>query len=338
MEEIIRIEQLHKEFHLKKETVVALDEIDLSIQKKDIYGIIGLSGAGKSTLIRCMNFLEKPTSGKVYFEGQDLSELNGKSLRKMRMKIGMIFQGFHLLEQRTVLKNVLYPLELAKVPKEQAVQTAKDLLKLVGLEDKLQAYPQQLSGGQKQRVAIARAIANRPSVLLCDEATSALDPTTTNSILELLKQINEQFGITIVIITHEMRVIEAICNRVAIIDHGKIQEEGPVKEIFVRPSTDIAKSLIFPQIDLKETPMGETCLRLIFDGTALEPLIAEMILKTKAMINILQASIRVVDDKMYGEMILQLPEEENTIAKVKNYLNSSRILYQEEHYGHFTNS
>ena len=219
---IIKIENLKKTYKSKNSCVNAIENINLSINSGDIYGIIGLSGAGKSTLIRCINFLEKPTEGKVYFKGIDLSSLSNKELLKVRQNIGMIFQNFNLLEQRTVLENVLFPLQVAKVDKEVALKKAKELLIEVGLEDKFNSYPSQLSGGQKQRVAIARALANNPSVLLCDEATSALDPNTTNQILALLKSINEKYNITIVVITHEMRVIETICNKEAIIDHSNI--------------------------------------------------------------------------------------------------------------------
>ena len=210
---IIKIENLKKTYKLKKQTITAISDINLNIHEGDIYGIIGLSGAGKSTLIRCINFLEKPTDGQVYYKGIDLATLKNKDLLKVRQNIGMIFQNFNLLEQRTVLDNILFPLQVAKVEKEKALAKAKELLEEVGLSEKAQAYPSQLSGGQKQRVAIARALANNPSVLLCDEATSALDPHTTNQILALLKKINEKYGITIVVITHEMRVIETICNK-----------------------------------------------------------------------------------------------------------------------------
>ena len=329
-EEIIRVENLKKTFRLKKENITAIQNINLSIKEKDIYGIIGLSGAGKSTLIRCLNFLEIPTEGNVYFKGINLGSLKNKELLKIRQNIGMIFQNFNLLEQRTVLQNVLFPLEVAKVEKNSAINKAKELLKEVGLENKLDAYPSQLSGGQKQRVAIARALANNPSVLLCDEATSALDPNTTNQILMLLKNINIKYGITIVVITHEMNVIENICNRVAIIDNSQIQEEGEVKDIFINPKTDIAKNLILPQLNLIEKTKEKTNLRLIFDGNYMEPVISTMILKTKVLVNIINADFKTVDGKTYGEMILQIESDDKSLAKVKNYLTLNNVSYLEE--------
>ena len=328
--EIIKIENLKKTFKLKKDTITAIQNINLSIKEKDIYGIIGLSGAGKSTLIRCINFLERPTEGKVYFKGVDLSKITNKDLLKVRQNIGMIFQNFNLLEQRTVLENVLYPLEITKVNKHEAKEKALKLLEEVGLKEKINAYPSQLSGGQKQRVAIARALANNPSVLLCDEATSALDPNTTNQILALLKDINEKYKITIVIITHEMRVIETICNKVAIIDNSEIVEEGEVKDIFINPQTKIAKELILPTIEKTNESIGYKKLRLIFDGNVLDPVISTMILQTKVLVNIIKANVRTVDYKTYGEMIIQIPDDEASIAKVKNFLNSNNVTFQKE--------
>lgn len=328
--QIIKIENLKKTFKLKKDTITAIQNINLSINEGDIYGIIGLSGAGKSTLIRCINFLEKPTSGKVYFKDIDLSSLKNKELLKIRQNIGMIFQGFNLLEQRTVLENVLFPLEITKVNKQDAIKKATDLLNEVGLSDKLNAYPSQLSGGQKQRVAIARALANNPSVLLCDEATSALDPNTTNQILSLLKNINEKYGITIVVITHEMRVIETICNKVAIIDNSEIVEEGDVKDIFINPKTQIAKDLILPSLDTFDNSNGHIRLRLVFDGNVMDPVISTMILQTKVLANIINANVRTVDGKTYGEMMLQIPNDEASIAKVKNFLSSNEVTFQQE--------
>ena len=328
--QIIKIENLKKTFKLKKENITAIQNINLSINEGDIYGIIGLSGAGKSTLIRCINFLEKPTSGKVFFKGIDLSSLKNKELLRIRQNIGMIFQGFNLLEQRTVLENVLFPLEITKVNKQDAVKKATDLLNEVGLSDKINAYPSQLSGGQKQRVAIARALANNPSVLLCDEATSALDPNTTNQILSLLKNINEKYGITIVVITHEMRVIETICNKVAIIDNSEIVEEGEVKDIFINPKTQIAKDLILPSLDTFDNSNGHIRLRLVFDGNVMDPVISTMILQTKVLANIIKANVRTVDGKTYGEMMLQIPNDETSIAKVKNFLTNNSVTFQQE--------
>ena len=328
--EIIKIENLSKVYKVKNFEITAIQDINLSIYEKDIFGIIGLSGAGKSTLVRCINFLEKPTSGRVYFDGVNLSSLDNKQMRKVRQNIGMIFQNFNLLEQRNVLKNVLFPLQIAKVPKEEAIKRAKDLLELVGLSDKQNVYPSQLSGGQKQRVAIARALANNPSVLLCDEATSALDPNTTNSILALLKDINKKLGITIIIITHEMRVVESICNKVAIIDESKIKETGLVKDIFVNPQTAIAKDLIFSKLDAVNNKIGRTFFKLKFDRKVLDPVISNMILKTNVLVNIIEANLNTKDGIAYGEMLIQLPDDETAIAKVKNYLNSEAIEYEEK--------
>ncbi|MBR4759660.1 MAG: ATP-binding cassette domain-containing protein [Lachnospiraceae bacterium] len=241
----IEIRNLTKKFEVKGQVVDALRGIDLSIEKGDIFGIIGMSGAGKSTLVRSINYLEKPTEGKVLIDGVDLESLTEKQLRKKRSEIGMIFQSFHLLEQKNAMDNVCFPLEIAGMKKKQAREKARKLLETVGIGDKEKSYPSQLSGGQKQRVAIARALATEPKILLCDEATSALDPQTTKSILGLLKKINEKYGITIVIITHQMSVVSQICKKVAIIDGGVLVEEGDVEEIFRSPKSDAAKELIF---------------------------------------------------------------------------------------------
>ena len=328
--EIIRIENLTKDYIVKKEKLRALDNINLKINEGEIYGIIGLSGAGKSTLIRCMNFLEKPTSGKVFYKGVDLSSLKNKELLKIRQNIGMIFQGFNLLEQRNVLDNVLFPLEIAKVDKKIALKRARELLDEVGLSDKLYAYPSQLSGGQKQRVAIARALMNNPSVLLCDEATSALDPSTTKQILELLKNINRKYNITIVVITHQMQVIESICSKVAIIDHSQIIEEGEVKDIFINPKSEISKKLILPEIESESISKDNVKLRLIFDGNHQEPLISKMILQTKVLVNIFKSNVKTLDEKTYGEMIILVNNDEVSLSKIENFLLTNNVKYQRE--------
>ena len=240
----------------------------------------------------------------------------------------MIFQSFNLLEQRNVLKNITFPLEIAHIAKENRIKRAYELLELVGLKDKALVYPSELSGGQKQRVAIARALATNPSVLLCDEATSALDPNTTNQILKLLSDINKKLGITIVIITHEMRVVESICNKVAIIDDSAVREVGRVKDVFINPKEEITKSLLYPELDLMYEDHGRMCMNLIFDGNALEPVVAKMILKTKALINIIDANIKTKDDKIFGEMKVVLPNDDATIAKVINYLETENIKYE----------
>ena len=241
---IIEINNVSKTFDAKKSNIHALSNISLSVEEGEIFGVIGLSGAGTSTLVRGMNLLEKPTEGEVIVDGKNLVKLPAKELRLMRREIGMIFQHFNLLMQRNVLDNVCFPMEIAGVKKREAREKAKKYLDIVGLSEKAKAYPVQLSGGQKQRVAIARTLASNPRIILCDEATSALDPQTTGTILSLLKQINKEYGITVVVITHEMRVVEEICDRVAVLDHGKLAEVGPVREIFDNPKTNAAKSLL----------------------------------------------------------------------------------------------
>ena len=278
--EMIAIRGLTKTFGTGSDAVTALRDIDLSVRAGEIFGIIGLSGAGKSTLVRCMNYLEHPTEGSVTVDGKKLGALNRTELLNARRGIGMIFQQFNLLMQKTALENICFPLEIAGVSRKDARARARELLKLVDLEDRENAYPAQLSGGQKQRVAIARALAPSPKVLLCDEATSALDPTTTRSILSLLKEINRTLGITIVVITHEMSVIEEICDRVAIIDHSRIAEAGDVSDIFMNPKTDIARKLLYASGRLGEEVLGERCLRIIFDGTQTSsPVICDMVLE-----------------------------------------------------------
>ena len=241
---LIQVENLTKEYEVNGDTLKALDNINLSIEEGEIFGVIGLSGAGKSTFVRCLNLLEKPTSGKVLIDGDELSTLKERELRDKRKNIGMIFQHFNLLMQRNVLDNVCFPLEIAGVKKKEARKRALEYLEIVELADKAKSYPAQLSGGQKQRVAIARALASNPRIILSDEATSALDPQTTRNILNLLKKINTQYGITIVVITHEMRVVRDICDRVAVLDHGELKEEGKVQDIFENPKTRAAKRLI----------------------------------------------------------------------------------------------
>lgn len=256
MEPIIRVENISKTFQSNNGQVEAVKNMSFSIEKGDIFGIIGLSGAGKSTLVRCLNLLEKPNEGNIYVDGKNLMELSSKELRKERQDIGMIFQHFNLLMQRNVVDNICFPLEIAGVKRKEAKKRALEFLETVGLSEKAKAYPAQLSGGQKQRVAIARVLANNPKILLCDEATSALDPQTTNSILKLLKEINQKYGITIVVITHEMAVIRAICSKVAVLDHGNLVEEGSVEEIFRAPKTEEAKKLILNEVTHIKEELG----------------------------------------------------------------------------------
>ncbi len=330
---IIQIQDLEKTFRTKSGDVHALRDINLEIRKGDIFGIIGMSGAGKSTLVRCINLLEKPTAGKVIFDGIDISGLEDAELRKMRRSMGMIFQQFNLLMQKTAEENICFPLEIAGVDKRKAKARAKELLELVGLSDRAKSYPSQLSGGQKQRVAIARALAPNPKVILCDEATSALDPVTTNSILSLLKDINRKLGVTVVIITHEMDVIEKICNRVAIIDSSHIAESGSVEEIFFKPQTEAARRLVYPEGDqlTQFGPVAEqACWRIVFDGnSSFEPVIAGMVLECKAPVNILFADTKNIDGKAFGQIVVQLPEDVDIAERMLKYLRSKNLTVEE---------
>lgn len=329
-EPLIELIELSKTFESKNNKVKALENINLSINEGEIFGIIGLSGAGKSTLVRCINYLERPTEGKVVFNKIDLSQISNHDLLKVRQSMGMIFQQFNLLMQRNTLQNILFPLEIAGAPKSKAVKRAHELLEIVGLNDKANAYPAQLSGGQKQRVAIARALATNPKVLLCDEATSALDPTTTRSILNLLKEINRNMRITIIVITHEMSVIEEICNRVAIIDQSNIAEIGDVEEVFMRPKSRIAKQLVFSGVNHIETFRGEDKCRIIFNGRAsFEPVIANMVLECRTPVNILFADTKDIDGKAFGQMVIQLPNDETSKKRIFAYLQTNNIPYEE---------
>ena len=331
-ESIIQIQNLSKSFGGGPEEVRALSGISLDIRQGEIFGIIGLSGAGKSTLVRCMNLLERPTSGTVLVDGKDMTALSEKELRLQRRKITMIFQGFNLLMQRTCLKNVCFPMEIAGVSRSQAEKRARQLLDIVGLADKAGAYPSQLSGGQKQRVAVARALATDPKVLLCDEATSALDPTTTVSILELLRDLNAKLGVTVVVITHQMSVIEAICSRVAILDGGQVAELGEVQEIFSNPATDAARRLVYPGgASVSQCPASTRAVRLSFNGgTAYQPLIASVAIDCGVKLNILGADTRNVGGKALGTMLLGLPEDLNEAAKALSYIRAQPYITVEE--------
>lgn len=327
---VIEIKSLSKTYRTKDTEVHALNDINLSIEKSDIFGIIGMSGAGKSTLVRCINMLERPTKGTVLFDGRDLCKLSDLQLREARRSMGMIFQQFNLLMQRTALENICFPMEIAGIKKADAVNRAKELLELVGLSDRANSYPSQLSGGQKQRVAIARALATKPKVLLCDEATSALDPSTTRSILALLKDINQRLGITIVVITHEMSVIEEICNRVAIVDESRIAEVGAVEEIFSKPKTAAAQKFVYPNGRQTEKPISQRCMRIVFDGSSsYEPIIANMVLECKAPVNIMYADTRNIDGKACGQMVVQLPEDEILARKMFNYVRANGLSAEE---------
>lgn len=329
-EPIIQIIDLEKKFMSKNTEVYALQGINLTVHKGDIFGIIGKSGAGKSTLVRCINMLERPTSGSVLFEGRDMCRLDARELSKARRSMGMIFQHFNLLMQRTSEENVCFPLELAGVKKDEARQRARELLELVGLSDRARSYPSQLSGGQKQRVAIARALATNPKVLLCDEATSALDPATTESILALIKDINTRLGITAVIITHEMSIIEKICSHVAIISHGKIAETGPVEEVFFHPRTEDARQLVIPEALQPERMPHDRLYRIIFNGrSSFEPVIADMVLACGSPVNIMYADTRDIGGTAFGQMVLQLPENRDVLEKILNYAKEKGLMLEE---------
>ena len=331
MSEIV-IENVYKEYRSKNGNVEALKNVNLSIESGDIYGIIGMSGAGKSTLVRCMNYLEVPTQGQVYISGKSLGDLSEKELRKQREKIGMIFQHFNLLMKKSVLENVCFPLYIQGKKKKEAHAKAEELLDLVGLRDKAKAYPAQLSGGQKQRVAIARALASDPSILLCDEATSALDPQTTSSILELLKDINSRFGITIVIITHQMSVVREICSHVAIMKEGEVVETGAVSEIFSNPRSQVARELISKDAGENTRPIiksGER-IRIVFsENSAFEPVIANLILKFHEPVNILKADTKNVGGVAKGEMILEFDRGSTQIQAMKKYLTERGLVVGE---------
>ena len=331
MDALITVEGVEKDFGNQ---VKALDQINLEIASGDIYGIIGMSGAGKSTLVRCLNYLEKRTAayptGVVKIHGKDLSTLKGRQLRKERQKIAMIFQHFNLLMQKNVLDNICFPLVIAGVSKKQAKKRAVELLQIVGLADKAKAYPGQLSGGQKQRVAIARALANNPDILLCDEATSALDPQTTQSILELLQQINHDYGITIVLITHEMSVVQKICNKVAILEKGHLVETGSVSKIFANPESAAAKKMIFGEDTSVPKMEGKHLVRIVFsENSSFEPVIGNMILRYKTPVNILHADTKDINGIATGEMILQLPEDEDIAKQMITYLRDCKLTVKE---------
>lgn len=332
---MIEIKNISKKFNTTEGTVYALKNVSLSVADGDIFGIIGMSGAGKSTLVRCINMLERPDSGSVIIDGCDIGKLSNKDLREERRDITMIFQNFNLLMQRNCLKNVCFPLELSGVKKSEAKRKAQELLEIVGLGDKAKAYPAQLSGGQQQRVAIARALATNPKVLLCDEATSALDPTTTNSILELIRSINEKLGITVIIITHQMSVVESICKNVAIIDKGEVVEQGEVSEVFAHPKSIVAKKLVFPETGSEETQMSgndNRFIRLVFNGAAATntPIIARMAVQKGVEANISYASTKSIDGKVYGSMLLSIENNDDTVKSAIDYLAQTQDVSVEE--------
>ena len=328
---MIELRQVSKTFPTADGDFQALNNVSLTIQDGDIFGIVGMSGAGKSTLVRCINLLERPTSGQVLMDGEDLMTFSPARLRQARRSIAMIFQQFNLLMQRTCLKNICFPMEIAGVPAAEAKKRALEYLDIVGLPDKANAYPAQLSGGQKQRIAIARALASNPKVLLCDEATSALDPTTTRSILKLIQDINRRMGITAVIITHEMAVVEAICTHVAILEHGNMVETGTVEEVFSNPKTEAGRRLVFPEgANIDQFPVAGV-VRVVFNGgSSYEPLIASLAIDCGVKVNILGADTRNVNGKAFGSMLLGLPQDKNDAAKAMNYLKAQKDVTVEE--------
>ena len=331
MENIFELNHLSKTFGSGEGQVEALKDVSLQIRSGEIFGIIGLSGAGKSTLVRCINLLERPDEGQILFHGQDLMKLKEKDLRLQRRKISMIFQSFNLLDQRTSLDNICFPLELMGVSKKEARKRAMELLETVGLPDKADAYPVQLSGGQKQRIAIARALASDPEVLLCDEATSALDPQTTDSILNLLQQINRDRGITVIIITHQMSVIEQICHRVAILDAGSVAEIGPVEDVFRNPQSKAGRRLVSPAAALPLSTWEGSVARIAFNGNAsADPIIASVAMDLGLKLSILGADTRNVDGKAFGTMLVSLPEDPEQKKKVMDYLNGHPGVDAEE--------
>lgn len=327
---MIELKNLEKTYRTSKGSVTAIKDINITINDGEIFGIIGLSGAGKSTLVRCINYLERPTSGQVIIDGKELGSLKTKELLKTRQNIGMVFQGFNLLAQRNVIKNICYPLEIAGMKKSDAVKRAESLLELVGLSDKAKAYPSQLSGGQKQRVAIARALAAKTHYLLCDEATSALDPDTTRSVLELLKKINRTLGVTIIVITHEMKVIDSICDRVAVLDNSTVAEIADVRTVFANPKSDIAKKLIMPQGELPVTSEHGKKIRIIYNGeNSSKSLLSDMILKCNTPVNILHADTKDIDGKAYGQILVQLPDDDTSTEKITAYLSANGVTYSQ---------
>ena len=332
MKPIIELNHLYKTFGGGDSQVHALRDVSIAVEPGEIFGIIGLSGAGKSTLVRCINLLERPDKGKVLFHGKDLMTMKDKELRAQRRNITMIFQSFNLLEQRTAIDNICFPLELNGVSKKEARKRAMELLEIVGLPDKAGAYPVQLSGGQKQRIAIARALATDPEVLLCDEATSALDPQTTDSILNLLQKINRERGITVIIITHQMSVIEQICHRVAILDHGDVAEIGKVVDVFHNPQSEAGRRLVSPEAaNLPLSTWTGPVARIAFNGNAsADPIIATLAMDLGAKVSILGADTRNIDGKAFGTMLISLPEELSLKRKIMDYLNALDGVRAEE--------
>lgn len=332
---MIEVKNVSKKYNTPDGEFFALDDITLSIQSGDIFGIIGMSGAGKSTLVRCINLLEKPDDGVIEVDGKNVCNFSAAELRKLRSEITMIFQSFNLLMQRNCLKNVSFPLEIAGVNKKEARERALELLDTVGLKSKAKAYPSQLSGGQQQRVAIARALATNPKVMICDEATSALDPNTTNSILELIKDINEKFGITVIVITHQMSVVEAVCKHVAILENGKLVENGRVNEVFSNPKSSAARRLVFP--DNKDNEIaavgdGKRYIRLAFDGAdeKCKSVITRLSSQIGAEIGIDYSTLRVINGKVYGFVLLDVDTDGPQVEDIKKRFDDAQNITVQE--------
>ena len=336
---MIRLENVSKTFTDSNKEVHAVNNVSLTINDGDIFGIIGFSGAGKSTLVRCINLLERPTEGKVFVDDAEITALSGKELRKARKKIGMIFQHFNLMPSRTIFGNVAYPLRGSGLSKEEIREKVHHLLELVGISEKENAFPSQLSGGQKQRVAIARALANDPNILLCDEATSALDPQTTKSILKLLQQLNQTLGITVVVITHEMAVVKEICNRVAVMDHGDVVEEGEVFHVFASPKEPLTRSFIKTTSNLQKieeliaadspvvaTKKGELIVRLSYvEKNTSEPLISTVTQKFGIILNIVFADVEIVQNAPIGGTVAIVSGEGSRIDEALQYLRDKNV-------------
>jgi D-methionine transport system ATP-binding protein len=330
MSNVFELKNVFKTYKNDGKEFTALKDVSLDVREGEIFGIIGMSGAGKSTLVRTLNRLEEVTSGTVKFYDKDLSSLKAGELREVRHSISMIFQGFNLVNQRTVLANVEQPLRIAGVPRKERKEKARQMLEIVGLSEKADVFPARLSGGQKQRVAIARALAADPKVLLCDEATSALDPKITGEILDLLKKINHERKLTIVIITHEMAVVEKICDRVAIIDDGNLAEIGAVRDVFSNPRSKAAKKLVFPANPFDPSDPSGKVIRLVFDGTQSSvPFIANLVEQTGLKVNILSANTKSVGGIGFGQMILELPESEDDQKTIIDFFTKGGLSVSE---------
>lgn len=342
---LIELQQVQKQFSGKSGQVTAVNDVSLTVEQADIYGIVGYSGAGKSTLVRLLNGLELPTQGDVIIQGQNIAKMTNKDLRQFRKKIGMIFQHFNLLWSRTILENIMLPLELANVPKQVRKERAQELLSLVGLEGRGDAYPSQLSGGQKQRVGIARALANNPEILLCDEATSALDPQTTDEVLDLLLEINKSLNLTIVLITHEMHVIRKICNKVAVMELGQIVEEGDVLEVFRQPKQAVTKRFVQQELEpkedteellqelIKENPAGLVATLQFSGDNANEPIISQAIRKFEVDINVVQGQVQQAKEGAFGSLTVMITGTKEEVGKTLTFFKEKEVVLEVIHDG-----